>query len=234
MLTPHAEEYLEAIYRLGGQQSPVHLSLLAECLNLSAASVNEMVRRLEEQALVHYMPYKGVQLGPEGLCKALAILRRHRLWERFLTDLLGLSWDLVHEEACRLEHAASDLVTERLADLLQHPGRCPHGKPMPQPGCQPIAQPEAFPLSSLQADQTATVAYIAREEPQLLRYLDTLGLLPDTQVMVQAVAPFDGPLTIQVNSTQHVIGYQVASTIYVNQIVDEQSAIHQTTTGDTE
>ena len=218
MLTPSAEEYLEAIYRLGGQESPVHLSDLAQRLDLSAASVNEMVRRLEEQNLVHYMPYKGVKLSYEGTCRALAVLRRHRLWERFLTDMLGLPWDMVHQEACRLEHAASEAVTEKLADLLQQPERCPHGKPMPPPGCQPIPQQEAIPLSSLKVGQRSQVAHIAREDPELLRYLETLGLFPDVEIEVEQIAPFDGPLTLYINGASQVIGHTVASTIYVNHI----------------
>ena len=163
MLTPHAEEYLEAIYKLGGQDSPVHLSSLAEYLCLSAASINEMVRRLEEQELVSYTPYHGVVLREDGLCQALAVIRRHRLWERFLTDILGLSWDVVHEEACKLEHAASEQITEKLAELLDNPRHCPHGKPMPPPGCELIPVQDAVPLSDLEVGQEGRVwAELAR------------------------------------------------------------------------
>lgn len=221
MLTPNAEEYLEAIFRLGGERKPVHLSTLAEGLNLTAVSINEMVRRLEEQKLVVYTPYKGVQLSAEGACQALSVLRRHRLWERFLTDLLGLSWDMVHDEACRLEHAASDLVTERLALLLNQPDRCPHGKPVPAPGCQPVSTADAVPLSVLPLRQKGRVACIAREEPELLRYLESLGLRPDVQVVVEQVAPFDGPLTVRVGEMNQIIGQNAASTVYVNLIGDE-------------
>ena len=218
MVTPSAEEYLEAIYRLGGHEAPVHLSELAERLDLSAASVNEMVRRLEEQSLVEYTPYRGVQLSQEGTCKALSVLRRHRLWERFLTDVLNLSWDVVHEEACRLEHAASEMVTEKLAEFLQQPECCPHGKPMPPPGCQPIPPQQAVPLASLQIGQKSQVAYVAREDPELLRHLETLGLFPDAQVVIEQAAPFDGPLTVRINGVPQIIGYQVASTVFVDHI----------------
>jgi DtxR family Mn-dependent transcriptional regulator len=215
MLTPNAEGYLEAICRLGGQETPVHLSALAETLNLSAASVNEMVRRLEEQHLVEYTPYRGVLLSREGLCKALAVLRRHRLWERFLTDLLGLSWDIVHEEACQLEHAASERVTERLAELMDYPDHCPHGNPMPPPGCQSIPDQQAAPLSTLQVEQGGKIAYIAREEPELLRHLEALGLRPNVLVTVEQIAPFEGPLTVNIDGTPQIIGHNVASTVYV-------------------
>lgn len=216
MLTPHAEEYLEAIYRLGGQDKPVHLSPLAEHLGLTAAAVNEMVRRLEEQDLVSYTPYRGVKLEENGLCQALAVIRRHRLWERFLTDMLGLSWDVVHDEACRLEHAASETVTERLADLLDQPESCPHGKPMPPPGCEMVPPTEAISLAVLEPGQGGTVAYVGREEPELLRYLEQLHLMPGAEVVVEQVAPFEGPLTIRVGDQVSVIGHNAAETIFMS------------------
>jgi len=216
MLTPHAEEYLEAIYRLGGQDSPVHLSPLAEHLSLSAAAVNEMVRRLEEQDLVSYTPYRGVKLEEDGLCQALAVIRRHRLWERFLTDMLGLSWDVVHDEACKLEHAASETVTERLAELMDHPVSCPHGKPMPPPGCVVVFPEEVVSLAAFQPGQGGTVAYVGREEPELLRYLEQLHLLPGVEVTVEQIAPFDGPLTIRVGDEISVIGHNAAETIFMS------------------
>ena len=218
MLTSSVEEYLEAIYKLGGHDTPVQLSTLAEHLDYSAASVNEMVRRLDEQKLATYIPYHGVRLSEEGLCGALALIRRHRLWERFLTDALGLPWDVVHEEACRLEHAASEQVTERLASLLDNPAFCPHGKPMPQPGCQEIPPQEALSLSTLQAGQGGRVAYISREEPELLRYIEQLGLCPKAEVVVEQVAPFDGPLTVRVNGVPQVIGHTIASTVFIHTI----------------
>ena len=216
MLTPHAEEYLEAIYRLGGQDKPVHLSLLAEHLDLTAAAVTEMVRRLAEQGLVSYTPYRGVKLEEDGLCQALAVIRRHRLWERFLTDMLGLSWDVVHDEACKLEHAASEAITERLADLLDQPESCPHGKPMPLPGCVVVSSGEVISLAALESGQGGTVAYVGREEPELLRYLEQLHLFPGTEVTVEQVAPFDGPLTIRVGEEVSVIGRNVAETIFMS------------------
>jgi DtxR family Mn-dependent transcriptional regulator len=206
---------MEAIYRLGGHSEPVGLADLAEQLSLSVASVNEMVRRLEEQGLVRYTPYRGVVLRDEGLCQALAIIRRHRLWERFLTDLLGLPWDVVHEEACRLEHAASEEITERLAVLLDHPQRCPHGRPMPSPDCELVPAAAALPLVELEAGESGIVAYVDREEPELLRYLGQLKIRPNAKITLEHVAPFEGPLTVRVSDATHVIGRKVAETVFV-------------------
>jgi DtxR family Mn-dependent transcriptional regulator len=215
MLTSHAQEYVEAIYRLGGQAEPVALSDLANQLSLSVASVNEMVRRLEEQDLVSYTPYHGVLLREEGLSQALAVIRRHRLWERFLTDLLGLPWDVVHEEACKLEHAASEEITERLAVLLDHPQHCPHGRPMPAPDRELVPVPHTVSLVELQAGQRGRVAYVEREDPELLRYLGQLKIRPSAEIVVEEVAPFEGPLTICVDDTAQVIGRKVAETVFV-------------------
>ena len=122
------------------------------------------------------------------------------------------------EEACRLEHAASEQVTERLAKLLDNPECCPHGKPMPQPGCQEIPLQDVLSLSTLQAGQGGRVAYIAREEPKLLRYVEKLGLYPKAEVVVEQVAPFDGPLTVRVNGVPQVIGHTIASTVFIHTI----------------
>jgi DtxR family Mn-dependent transcriptional regulator len=215
MLSSHAEEYVEAIYHLGGQAAPVGLADLAAKLSLSAASVNEMVRRLEEQGLVTYTPYRGVLLSHEGLCEALAVTRRHRLWERFLTDLLGLPWDVVHQEACKLEHAASEEITERLAVLLDHPERCPHGRPVPLPGCELVPPPAAVSLIDLEAGQRGVVAYVDREEPELLRYLGQLEIRPNAEITLEKVAPFEGPLTVRVDDRPQVIGRKVAESVFV-------------------
>jgi DtxR family Mn-dependent transcriptional regulator len=215
-LTAHVEEYLEAIYRLGGQDAPVPVAALAKRLDISAVSANEMVRRMQQEGLVEYAPYHGVLLQPDGLCEALAILRRHRLWERFLTDKLGFSWDTVHEEACRLEHAASDQVTERLAEWLGDPEQCPHGHPVPQPGC--VLEPEstAVRLGELAAGEEGTVAYVSSEEPELLRHLSDLDIQPNARIVVETVAPFDGPLTVSVDDRQHIVGRGVAQAVFVD------------------
>jgi len=214
MVTESAEEYLEAIYKLGEEGQPVALSTLAECLEISSVSANEMVRKLVERKLVLYEPYKGVSLTPAGQAKALAVIRRHRLWERLLTDVLGLSWDQVHEEACRLEHATSPLVEERLAQLLGEPKTCPHGHPMPTAEGE-MAVEAGCPLAELTAGQRARVLRVPEGDDALLRYLATLGLKPQVTVQVEVAAPFQGPLTVQVGEARHVLGRELASQIVV-------------------
>lgn len=214
MVTESIEEYLETIYKLREEGQPVALSTLAECLKISPVSANEMVRKLVEQKLVLYEPYKGVSLTPAGQAQALTVIRRHRLWERFLTDVLGLSWDQVHEEACRLEHVTSPLVEERLAQLLGEPGTCPHGHPMPTAEGE-MAIEAGCPLAELTAGQKARILRVPEGDVTLLQYLATLGLEPQATVQVEAVAPFQGPLTVQVGEARHVLGRELTSQIVV-------------------
>lgn len=214
MVTESIEEYLETIYKLREEGQPVALSTLAECLRISPVSANEMVRKLVEQKLVLYEPYKGVSLTPAGQAQALTVIRRHRLWERFLTDVLGLSWDQVHEEACRLEHVTSPLVEERLAQLLGEPGTCPHGHPMPTAEGE-MAIEAGCPLAELTAGQKARILRVPEGDVTLLQYLATLGLEPQATVQVEAVAPFQGPLTVQVGEARHVLGRELTSQIVV-------------------
>ena len=216
MATESVEEYLETIYKLrkeeGGQL--VALSDLADCLNISSVSANEMVRRLVERELVFYEPYRGVSLTPAGQAHALVVIRRHRLWERFLTDVLGLSWDQVHHEACRLEHVTSPQVEERLAQLLGEPETCPHGHPMPTPNGEMTVE-AGRPLVELAVGQRALILRVPEEDMALLQYLTTLALKPGATIQVEAVAPFQGPLTVRVGVARHVLGQELASRIIV-------------------
>jgi DtxR family Mn-dependent transcriptional regulator len=214
MVSESIEEYLETIYKLEQEVSPVTTSAVAEQLGISPASVSEMASKLAEQGLVTRELYKGMALTAKGKHQALILIRRHRLWERFLTDVLGLSWDQVHEEACRLEHVTSPLVEERLSQFLDEPETCPHGHPMPTVNGE-LAVEAGLPLAELTAGQSARVLRVPEKDCALLQYLATLGLEPETTVQVEAVAPFQGPLTVQVGAERHILGRELASKIVV-------------------
>src|SRR6266542_2444516 len=136
-LTRSVEDYLKAIYRLSGGGQPASTSDIADLLALSAASVSGMIRRLSEQGLLEHAPYRGVALTTEGRRIALRIVRRHRLIEAYLVQFLGYSWDTVHDEAERLEHAVSDKLVERMASSLGHPSAEHPGPPLPAPDRSP-------------------------------------------------------------------------------------------------
>jgi DtxR family Mn-dependent transcriptional regulator len=213
MVSASVEHYLKAIYELAGEDQSLSLSALAEELAISPVSANEMVKKLVKRGLVIYEQYKGVTLTAEGRAQALAVTRRHHLWERFLTDVLGLGWDYVHEEACRLEHATSPLVEERLAQFLGWPETCPHGHPVPTPEGE-VARETGVLLSEMGPGARGVVLSVP-EESELLQYLDSLGLVPQTEVEVESVAPFDGPLTVRVGDAQRIVGRKAASQVRV-------------------
>ena len=215
MTTDSMEEYLETICKLSGEQSPVTLSALADQLEISSVSANEMIKKLVTRGLVTYEPYKGVTLTAEGQTQALRVIRRHRLWERFLADVLGIPWDRVHEEACQLEHVTSSLVEEKLAQFLDEPETCPHGYPVSVTDC---GCEKGVPLSELEPGQHAVVLRVAENNADLLRYLAELELRPQAVIEMEEVAPFDGPLTVRVDECRRVIGRQVASQIAVRRV----------------
>ena len=215
MSSPRIEEYLEAIFKIEEKTGhPANISRLAENLGLSVPSASEMMKKLENIGVITYNQQREVSLTESGLEQAGHVVRRHRLAERFLTDILGLPWDQVHDEACLLEHAISPLVEERLAERLGNPQTCPHGHPIPGGPGKPSVRLLAH-LSDLEAGATAKVVLVYDEEPEVLKYLGSLGLRPDTIVTVEEVAPFGGPITISVDGVRQAIGPELAAKIMV-------------------
>ena len=213
------EEYLETINILEEMEgSPVKTSSLAQVLEVSSASVSEMLHRLSEKGLVSYTPYGGVSLTEEARRQVLKLTRRHRLWEVFLNRHLGIGWEDVYHEACNLEHNTSDLVAEKLAQFLGNPAACPHGSPIPKGDQQPSKIP-GTPLAELNIGQKARVVRVTNERnTKLLHYLTDLGLIPGAEFEVLEKAPFDGTLTINVNNSIKAIGPEVASFIMVEPV----------------
>lgn len=208
-LTRSVEDYLKAIYRLSPEGRPASTSEIAKLLELSAPSVSGMVKRLSELGLLEHLPYKGVQLTPEGRRVALRMVRRHRLIESYLVEFLGYSWDTVHSEAERLEHAVSDTLVERMAAALGHPSVDPHGDPIPTADGS-IEEPATTPLAVLETGDTAEIVRVAENDAERLRYLASLGLKPGAMLTVLERQPFGGPLTIETRGEIQVIGQALA------------------------
>jgi DtxR family Mn-dependent transcriptional regulator len=211
-LTRSVEDYLKAIYRLSPQGRPASTSEIAHRLELSPASVSGMVKRLSEQGLLEHVPYKGVQLTAEGRRAALRMLRRHRLIEAYLVAFLGYTWDTVHDEAERLEHAVSDALVERMAAVLGNPTVDPHGDPIPTPDGD-IHEPASTPLSHVPAGATVEIQQVEEGQPERLRYIASMGLRPGVRVTVVDRQPFDGPITIEVGGRTHVIGSELGHVV---------------------
>ena len=208
-LTRSVEDYLKAIYRLSPEGRPASTSEIARLLELSAPSVSGMVKRLSELGLLEHLPYKGVQLTAEGRRVALRMVRRHRLIESYLVEFLGYSWDTVHSEAERLEHAVSDTLVERMAAALGHPSVDPHGDPIPTADGA-IEELATTPLAVLEAGDTAEIVRVVENDAERLRYLASLGLKPGAMLTVLERQPFGGPLTIETRGEIQVIGQALA------------------------
>lgn len=211
-LTRSVEDYLKAIYRLSPQGRAASTSEIAQRLDLSPASVSGMVKRLSEQGLLEHVPYKGVQLTGEGRRAALRMLRRHRLIEAFLVAYLGYTWDTVHDEAERLEHAVSDTLVDRMAAVLGHPAVDPHGDPIPTSEGD-ILELASTPLSEVPAGAAVEVRQVEESQPDRLRYIASIGLRPGVHVTVVDRQPFEGPITIAVDGRTHVVGHQLARVV---------------------
>ena len=212
--THGTDEYLEAIFKLERGGDHVTVKRLAAELGFTPPSVSEMLVRLRAAGMVEAPGGAGIRLTPAGAKEGASLVRRHRLSERFLVDYLGMPWDAVHDEACRLEHVLSPEVEARLAEQLGDPRTCPHGHVIPQEDGS-LPEEELRPLSDLDVGDAAVIGCIAEESGDFLRYLGTLGLLPDTPVEVESVAPFGGPLLVRVAGCQYALGREVAGKILV-------------------
>ncbi len=215
-LTQSIQDYLKNIYELSADGQPASTNELAEKLGIKPASITGMIQRLANTSppLVHYQKHQGVTLTPDGLRAALAVIRRHRLLETYLVESLGYSWDEVHSEAERLEHVISDEFEARIANVLGHPTRDPHGELIPTADLT-MPEEKSTPLSSLQAGRTAVIQTIKAAETDLLRYLESLGLVPGARIEIIGLSPFDRNTTIQVGEKAVVIGSNITNKIFV-------------------
>ncbi|MEW5987548.1 MAG: metal-dependent transcriptional regulator [Chloroflexota bacterium] len=209
------EDYLKTIYSLAETESPVSTSRVAAARQVKPASATSMIQRLASLNLVNYEKHYGVTLTEAGRAIALEVIRHHRLLELYLTQALGFGWDEVHEQADVLEHVISEKLEERIAAVLNYPEFDPHGDPIPAKDGA-IVSVTTRPLIALAADQPAHVARIPDDaNPEMLRYLAGLGLTPGARVVVSDVAPFDGPITLNVNGRPQVVGHKVATQVLV-------------------
>jgi DtxR family Mn-dependent transcriptional regulator len=211
------ENYLKETYALQLEHHQVTTTMLARRIGHSAPTVTGMLKRLSGRKWVTYEPYRGVTLTKSGKAAALDVIRRHRLLETFLTRVLDLPWDRVHEEAEKLEHGLSDYLEGRIDEYLGHPARDPHGSPIPSRDGS-IAEPKRLHLSDLTEGTSARVVEVGDREPGLLARLDEMRLGLETEFRVLDVEPIDGLITILVAGRKRVLGRGIASQIIVQKV----------------
>jgi DtxR family Mn-dependent transcriptional regulator len=207
--------YLEAIYYVRAEGEVVRSARLADWLSVSRPTVTVALRRMTRDGMVRLNAHKEIQLTARGDAAAAAIVRRHRIMERWLTDVLGLDWVTADAEAERLEHAVSEVVEERLYRTLGKPKTCPHGNPIPG---HSTMRPDELRLSALEPGETGTITRISevaqREAPPLLQYLHERGLHPGTRITVEEVDEIGGTMTLRA-ARQLTLSYRTASKLSV-------------------
>jgi DtxR family Mn-dependent transcriptional regulator len=209
------EEYLEAIYRLEREGPGVTTSSLASEIGVAPASVSGMLKKLAGEGYIEHQARGEAKLTRKGLEVGVRVLRRHRIAECFLTQILGMEWDEVHSEACMLEHAISARVEERLLAVLGNPKNCPHGHPIPPADLSDPERP-GIPLAQLEAGEGALVHGVTEEITEMLRYLGSIGLRPGADVEILEKAPLGGPVTVRIRGDrQHAISLELARMVIV-------------------
>jgi DtxR family Mn-dependent transcriptional regulator len=205
---------MKAIYRLEREGPGVTTSALATELGVAPASVSGMLKKLVTEGYVEHEVRGDIRLTRKGLEVAVGVVRRNRLAERLLTDVLGMPWDEVYAEACILEHAITDRVEERLVAALGDPQTCPHGHPIPP---KDLTEPvrAGIPLAQVEAGKRVTVSGVTEQMPEILRYLGQVGLRPGARLEVVAKAPLGGPVTIDVDGQRHAISLELARTVMI-------------------
>jgi DtxR family Mn-dependent transcriptional regulator len=212
--TRSQQDYLKALYQLHGDQRPVPTRELAQRLGISSPSVSEMVSRLSSQGLVEHDRYRGQQLTREGRKVALELVRHHRLLEMFLVQVLGYSWDEVHDEAERLEHVISERMEQRIFELLGRPELDPHGHAIPTltGKVRPVSE---RPLSECRVGEKLVVQGVSDDDPVRLRELDRRGLLPGTKIAIVAPSEFEGPIEIRLRGRRESLPLGLARAVFV-------------------
>lgn len=215
-MTPNREDYLKIILELGGDTTKVNNKQIVSSLDVSAASVSEMISKLVKEELVEHSPYQGVQLTASGLQIASSLIRKHRLWEVFLVEHLDYSWNEVHDDAEVLEHVTSEHLADHLENYLNHPEHCPHGGSIPKK--EEVVHEER--RQTLESYPVGTKVRIARvlDEKELLDYLVTIDLNINEEYEIVDIAAYEGPITIQNDRKKIPVSFKAASTIFVDKI----------------
>lgn len=220
-LSQSVEDYLKAIYILQSEGESATTTNIAKALDVSSASVTNMLKRLAKMNLLDHKSYKGATLTSAGNKIALEVLRHHRLLELYLKEIMGYSWDEVHDEAENLEHHISEQFEDRIAELLNHPTHDPHGDPIPT---KDGVMPKMAQLSISEAEENVSyiIGRVKDQDPELLRYLEKIGVIPGVKIEVLEKTPFNGPVKVKLEEgNEQVLGQAVASEVY---LVDVEEA----------
>ncbi|MCP5100393.1 MAG: metal-dependent transcriptional regulator [Chloroflexi bacterium] len=208
-------EYLAEIYRLQEDTPTVSTTSLAERLNVSAPAVPRMLRRLRNAGYVKHVPYQGFELTELGREEALKEIRRHRILEVFLVNIMEFTWDEAHEHADELGKGLTDQIVERMAKMTNYPSRCPHGEPIPDINGN-LPEIVDVCIINLGVGSKGEVSRVRTHEPERLQYFATLGLIPGANFEIVGRAPFNGPMRLRIDRDDVVLGVELTKSLWVS------------------
>ena len=212
------EDYLSVIYKSSDSNGVIKANQIAEKLNISGAAVTDMLRKLSKEGYVDYKRYKGIRLTKSGEDYARSMVRRHRIWEVFLHQIVGLPWDKVHNEAENLEHSSSDELIERLEEMLDYPEFDPHGDPIPDRNGKMPKSNLGIPLSAVEPGNIVRVNRVPDFDSSFLQYISKIGIELNKEITVLDELEFDHSLSIKVDKIETNISSKVAANIFVTEV----------------
>lgn len=217
MASEQIENYLKNIYKLQSNEGKVTTSSLSEKLQISPASVSEMIKKLAEEGSITHTPYKGVELTEEGKKLALRIIRKHRLWEMFLVEVLHFGWDEIDQEAERFEHVMSDKMEDKIDEVLGHPLIDPHGDPIPTKKGM-IKYEIGSSLSKANEGTTVRVLRVSDSNSEMLHYVSSIGISLNKNIFIKQKMSFDNSMLVMINSKEINISSTIAENIFVENV----------------
>ena len=222
VVSPMEQETLKSVYRHAGPEGVARSGDLAEALAVSPATITARLKKLDDQGLVEHRPYQGVTLTRKGRVAAIGAIRRHRIVERFLADLLGYRWDEADQLAVTFEHSLPLEVVQRMFNALDRPTACPHGFPIPEAEAEELA---ALPtLADADLGETIEVALPGNTHSDVVSFLDTIGIRPGTVLTVKERHPFEGPVIVDVDGVDRIVGHKLAAEIYASAPTQEEES----------
>ncbi|MFT3705485.1 MAG: metal-dependent transcriptional regulator [Agriterribacter sp.] len=215
MISLTEENYLKALYRLSQEKKEITVKDIAKSLSIKMPTVNSMVKKLADKKFIKYEKYKAIELTEKGRKQALYILRKHRLTELFLSKVMGMGWEEVHDIAEQIEHIQSDRFFDRVDEMLGHPQFDPHGEPIPDSnGKLPVYK--SFPLSEGKMNQVYRLTGVANHDASFLQFLDSLGLQLGAHIEVKEIQEFDKSMGVKLNNKNKTIfSYTVCRNLLV-------------------
>ncbi|MBO6622818.1 MAG: metal-dependent transcriptional regulator [Balneola sp.] len=213
-ISQSVEDYLKAIYLLEIDGVVATTNNIAESLSVSSASVTNMFKKLAKLQLINHKSYRGAELTKAGEKIALEVIRHHRLLELYLKEMMGYSWDQVHDEAEKLEHHISEQFEDKIAELLNDPTHDPHGDPIPsKEGVVP--EMASLAITDAEENESYIIGRVRDQDPELLRFLEKSGIIPGVKVTILEKTPFDGPVKIKLEDKETTIGNSVAKDVFL-------------------